>query len=226
MLVFTESANGNPYNVVHYNYDSMDHLMSTTTINYGDTFHDATFKYLGDVLKYSFYAPKWENSDTLFYFFNLNNKLDSTIEHDREGSLLNVTKTEYFYNTAKQVIHSISRLTENSVRYLTDSIFYDYAANNVSTVKQYIKHGSGPWELTTLNILYDNRKNYYNTMGMPATTYPYWSENNILQITFAGSSHALKTMNYTKYNEAGYPAEFTEINDLLQKTVLITYECQ
>jgi len=225
MLTFSEIRNGNPYNVINYNYDNADKLIHTITINGGDTFIGAEHVYLGNILQYSFYGPKWGYSDTVFYFFDTNGKLDSVIEHDREGASLDATKTEYFYNAQNKVIFSLTRLTNNSVVYLIDSAFYSYTVKNVTTVKKYVKHGSSPWDSLTLNFTYDNKKNYYKTMGNPAIVYQYWSENNIVQIKNGESTNGMTTINYNKYNESGYPTDFTVIENLPYE-VQITYKGQ
>ena len=225
MLTFSQTQNGNTYNIINYIYDTADNLVHTITINYGDTYIGAEHIYLNNMLQYSFYGPKWGNSDTLFYFYNPNKQLDSIIEHDRDGASLFVSKTKFFYNSENKVIFCLSRLTNDSITYLIDSIFYSYTANNVTTVNKYIKHGSSPWDSLTLIITYDNKKNYYKTMGKPESSYKYWSENNIVQIIDAESSNVLTTINYHKYNESGYPTDFTLI-ELFQTEVQITYKCQ
>ena len=155
-----------------YYYDSSGNLLYSKDIySLGDTLIGLQYKYLGNILQYSFSNSSPNFSDTIFYFYNVNNRLESTLEHNRAGSVLMSTKTDYFYNSNNQVIHTLSHGTIDSASYMVDSMFYSYTGKNVTKVIQFSKAGTGPWNTFTLNISYDNMKSYTKSMGMPAASY-------------------------------------------------------
>ena len=213
-------------------YNSSGNLLytrSTSSLLPGDTSVGMQYKYQGGILQYSFFSNSINFSDTVFYFFNGTGRLQSTTEHNRAGSTLLSTKTDYFYNSSGKVIYTLARQTIDTVFVKNDSILYSYTGNNVTKFKQFEKTGYGTWLTLTIDISYDNMKNYNKAMGMPADSYFYWSENNITQMKFADSTNAFRTINISKYNESGYPTELTEIDNPLQQgpfTVVMTYQCK
>ena len=212
MQIYSETQNGetHPYNVINYIYDGNGNFIQTMTINYGNTYMGREHKYLNNVLQYAFYSPKLNWWDTVYYYFSAGNQLDSTIEHDNDWSSIDITRTQYLYNINKQVIYSNSRTTNNGQTKLIDSTFYCYKENNVTKVRRYYKSGSVHWDSLILDLSFDNKKNYYKTTGMPAMSYYYWSENNIVRIVDAQTSETISLKYFTAYNQAGYP---TEIRD-------------
>lgn len=211
-------------------YDGSGNLLCRKDIySPGDTIIGLQCKYIGNILQYSFNSTSANFSDTTFYFYDVNNKLESSVDHNRAGSYLVTTKIDYFYNSDNQVIHTLSHATTDSINFLVDSIFYSYTGKNVTKVTQFSKSGSGAWNSLTINISYDNMKSYCKSMGMPATSYFFWSENNIIQMINADSTNAMMTITYSKYNESDYPTELTVINNPPQQgttTEILTYQCK
>jgi hypothetical protein len=229
LLTASATINGFTSSSLLYYDDSGNLLYIKDVYSPGDTITDMQFKYTGNILQYSCSSGSADFSDTTFYFYDVDNKLESTVEHNRAGSFLMTTKTDYFYNTANQAVHTVSRATTDLVNFLVDSIFYSYTGKNVTSVIQFSRSGSGPWYSFTMNISYDNMKSYTKSMGMPPTTYFYWSENNITKIMYADSTDAMTTIDYSKYNESGYPTELTAINHMPQHdtiTEILTYQCK
>ena len=71
-------------------------------------------------------------------------------------------------------------------------------------------------------------KNYNKADGRPPDSYLYWSENNMTMMKYADSTNAIRTVNFTKYNESGYPTEFTVNNYYSPETTVscvIEYQC-
>ena len=173
----------------YYN-DSGNFLYTKDLDPSGDTSIGAQYFYQGNILKYSFYNPNSNFSDTVFYFFDGAGKLVSTTEHNRTGLTLFITTTDYFYNSANQVVHTLARSTMDTAFIKVDSIVYSYSGNNVTAFTQFERSGHGTTHSVTYNMSYDNMKNFNKAMGMPADSYFYWSENNMTQMKYADSTNA------------------------------------
>jgi hypothetical protein len=210
-------------------YDSSGNLLYAKSVNSsGDTTIGPQYKYQGNILQYSFFGNNINFSDTVFYFFNGTNKLESTIEHNRTSSTLLCTTTNFFYNSAGQAIHTLARSTMDTIFSKVDSTIYTYTGNNVTRYTLFERTGYGSVFSVTIDISYDSMKNFYKVMGMPPDAFYFWSENNMTQAKFADSTNALTTFIYSKYNESGYPTEFTQTDNYGSQgptTVVMTYQC-
>ena len=213
-------------------YNDSGNLLYTKSISSlfpGDTSIGVQYKYQGNILWYSFYSPNTNFSDTVFYFFDGAGKLVSTTEHNRTGLTLFITTTDYFYNSANQVVHTLARSTMDTAFIKVDSIVYSYSGNNVTAFTQFERTGNGTTHRGTYNMSYDNMKNFNKAMGMPANAFYFWSENNMTQAKYADSTNVLTTFVYSKYNASGYPTEFTQIDNYSSGgpvTGVITYQCK
>ncbi len=215
-----------------YYYNSSDNLLytkNTSSLLPGDTSVGMQYKYQGDVLQYSFFSNSVNFSDTVFYSFDGSNKLVSKSEHNRSGTTLLLTKTDYYYNSAGKVVHTLARSTMDTVFSKVDSTIYTYTGNNVTRYTLFERTNFGTVFNVTIDFSYDSMKNFYKAMGMPSDEFYFWSENNMTKAKYADSTNVLTTFNYSKYNESGYPAEFTQIDNYSTQgpvTVVLTYSCK
>lgn len=213
-----------------FHYDDYGKLLYTMGVDStGDTTIGMQYKYQGNILQYSFYNFNVNFSDTVFYFYDGSNKLESTLEHNRTGTTLLSTKTDYFYNSADQVVHSLARSTMDTIFSKVDSAIYTYTGKNVTRYTLFERTGYGSVFSVAIDISYDSMKNFYKTMGMPEDSYLFWSENNMTQAKLADSTNAFMKRTFTKYNESGYPVEFTEIDSPSLEgpvTAIMTYQCK
>jgi len=213
-------------------YSSSGNLLytkGTSSFLPGDTSVGTQYQYQGEVLQYSWYNSGVNFSDTVFYYFDASNKLVSKSEHNRTGSALLSTKTDYFYNSSNQVILTLARSVMDTIFTRVDSIIYTYTGNNVTRYRLFERTGYGTVFSVTIDFSYDSKKNFYKAMGMPPDDFYYWSENNITKANYADSTNTLTTINYSNYNESGYPTEMTaNDNSSLQGpvTVVMTYHCR
>jgi len=213
-------------------YNSSGNLLytkSTSSQLLGDTSIGIQYKYQGDILQYSWFNSNGNFSDTVFYFFDGSNKLKNTLEHNRTGTTLLSTKTDYFYNSSNQVIHTLARSTMDTAFSKVDSIIYNYTGNNVTRYTLFERTGYGNVFSVTIDISYDNMKNFYKTMRMPPDAFYFWSENNMTKAKYADSTNILTTFIYSKYNESGYPTEYTQIDNYSSQgptTNVMMYQCQ
>lgn len=210
-------------------YDSSGNLLYTKGFDsYEDTTIGTQYKYQGNILQYSFYSNNINVWDTVFYFYDGTNKLGSIIEHDRLGSTLMSTKTDYFYNSANRVIYTVARSTMDTIFSKVDSIIYTYTGNNVTRYTLFERTGYGSVFSVTIDFSYDSMKNFYKAMGMPPDAFYFWSENNMTQAKYADSTNVLTTFVYSKYNASGYPTEYTQTDNYGSQspvTVVMTYQC-
>ena len=127
----------------------------------GDTSIGTQYKYQDNILQYSFSNPSTNFSDTVFYSYDGSNKLKSTLEQSRAGTTLWSTKTDYFYNSSNQVIHTLARSTMDTAFSKVDSIIYSYTGNNVTKYTLYERTANDISVNLTIDISYDNMKNFY-----------------------------------------------------------------
>jgi hypothetical protein len=213
-------------------YNSSGNLLytkSTSSFSPGDTSVGTQYQYRGEVLQYSWYNSSVNFSDTVFYYFDGSNKLVSKSEHNRTGTNLLSTKTDYFYNSANQVILTLARSDMDTIFTRVDSTIYTYTGNNVARYTLFERTGYGTVFNVTIDFSYDSMKNFYKAMGMPPDAFYYWSENNITRAKYADSTNALTTINYSKYNESGYPTEMTSTDNYSSQSpvsVVLTYQCK
>jgi len=171
-------------------YGKLLYTKDTWSSTPGDTNTGTQYKYQGNVLQYSWYYHNYNYSDTVFYFYGGSGKLQQTIEHNWSGSTLLSTTTDFYYNSANQVVHTLARSIMDTVYTRVDSIIYSYTGNNVTAYTVFERMGNGATMNVTLNMTYDHMKNFYKATGMPADSYLYWSENNVLEFKYADSTNA------------------------------------
>jgi hypothetical protein len=110
-----------------------------------------------------------------------------------------------------------------------DSTIYTYIGNNVTRYTLYERTDFGTKFNVTIDIFYDSMKNFYKALGMPPDAFYFWSENNMTKAKYADSTNALTTFIYSKYNESGYPTEYTQTDSYSPQgptTVVMTYQCK
>ncbi len=225
------SSNAGVSGYSQFYYDNSGNL---TYVKYfastGDTTVGPRYFYDGNLLRYSTANIGNGNDpnypDTIFYFFDGTNKLVSTIEHYRGEYVLESWTTNYFYNSAKQVVLDISKfhLSGDTIHDTFDSTIYSYAGNNVYKYTDYWRQGSGLSGSRTYKFYYDGMKNYYKAMGKPPVSLDFWSENNLLEMRSDDNTTIILKYTYLSYNESGYPTEII-VNPQLHGIVGITYEC-
>lgn len=210
-------------------YDDYGKLLYTMGVDStGDTTIGTQYKYQGSILQYSFFSSNINFSDTVFYFYSGSNKLESKLENIRTSSTFLSTSTNFFYNSAGQVVHTLARSTMNTIFSKVDSTIYTYTGNNVTRYTLFERTGYGSVFSVTIDISYDTMKNFYKAMGMPPDAFYFWSENNMTQAKYADSTNVLTTFVYSKYNESGYPTEYTQTDNYGSQgptTVVMTYQC-
>jgi hypothetical protein len=219
-----QNADNSPFNVVRYLYDSAGNFWQTSTLNYGDTYLGREHFYKNGVLQYACYMPRTNWWDTVFYYFSASNRLDSTVEHDKDWNNYFLARTRYFYNASNQVIHSYSSKVATNGGSLFDSVFYIYAGSNITRILWYTSNSVNPWILTTYDLYYDTGRNYYKTTGMPPVSYHYWPDHNIVKVVNVTSQVTSAIRYFDMYNGAGYPTRFRDtVGGTLPHEVRITY---
>ena len=227
MNTISETHDKDPVTMTEYIYDMSNNLIFKKWKRSGNMQRGVHYEYLGKILFYSIIDLQTGCTDTTFYFYDVRHNLTSTVEHERNrNGLLTIRKNTFVYNSNDLVTCSVTHETSSSSTTLIDSTQYEYINKNVTTVKELSMADDNKMHSRTLNILYDTMKNYHKTMGLPPTSFLFWSENNIIQIKNVDIKYSTITINNLKYNESGYPIEYTQTTDQQRITVIITYQCQ
>lgn len=233
ILVMSKTYTGstNPPDFTRFYYDYSGNLTGIRYFyNSGDTDIGPQYFYEGNILRYSIANVKYSH-DTIYYFFDESNKLERTIEHDSTDYGLGSTTTDYYYNSAKQVVLKLSRFhfsQGTNIDYF-DSTIYSYSGNNVYQYIRFYRSGTGMMNIYSRKFYYDSGKNYFKSMGQPPVSYEFWSENNITEIRSLDNKTIFETFTYSSYNESGYPTEFIDrVNSYYSYpfTFRISYECR
>ena len=226
LISLTSTQNGLQNNGLYY-YNSSGYLLySKSFLSGGDTTTGTQYEYQGDILQYSFFNHLPTFSDTAFYFYDNQNRLESLIHRILSDSVLTIYKMDYFYNSDNKVIYTVSRETINSIILNRDSSVYEYTGNNITKFTQFSNVESDTLKSTSFLLSYDSMKNYHKTEGKPAIEFSFWSENNVVQIKYADSTNFLTTYSYNKYNTSGYPTEFSTTTQHNIHNVVLTYQCE
>ncbi|MCX6247483.1 MAG: hypothetical protein NTW10_07100 [Bacteroidetes bacterium] len=229
ILTMSTAYTGNP-SFSRFYYNEFGKLLYADGTSYtGDTTIGRQYHYTGDVLNYSWFSSSSNSSDTIFYYYDGDKRISRTAEHNWTDTLLLSTITDFHYNQAGQVIHTLALSVMNNQFSRVDSAFFTYTGNNVTRYLMYERDAYGSVNGFSIDISYDSMKNFYKAMGMPPDMFYFWSENNITEIKYADSADFAMSFIYSKYNPSGYPAEFLQIDRTSPPDTMkavITYQCK
>ena len=110
-----------------------------------------------------------------------------------------------------------------------DSIVCVYTGNNLTKLTRYSKADGSTWQSVALDFTFDTQNNYYKTMRMPATSFPFWSENNISQVKYSTDQNLYIDYNFTTYNTNGFPISGTIVGHIstppVPGSMSLVYQC-
>jgi hypothetical protein len=230
VMNFVSTYNGYTDSAI-YIYNSSGKLIQELDFDKtGDTILNKNYSYSGNLVQYSTSLfPSPTVIDSVYYTYDNQSRIISTLEREIAGTTLMTTKKYFYYNTLSQVVMTVSRRTIDSTHFIIDSILYTYNSSNITKFIEYYYGGVGPWQTINVDITYDNMKNYYKALGCPFDSYYYWAENNIVEMKELISSTTVLKVTFLKYNSSGYPTEFSSVDyssPQHSQNNSLTFQCQ